>query len=160
MPDAPSEPMPRGWISPANLIADGAVRVGPQPDPAGIVSFATSGGELVIDLQTDEERRYRVGFDERALVESLGIRYVQIPVTERGITGETVLAIAEATGLATGQVLLHAGTADRAAGAWAAYLVLIERVAVDEAIEVARVMGLIDPATEQRVRDLARVNRR
>lgn len=152
-----AEPLSRGWTDPSGLVADGPVLVGGRPDPAGLVRFATGGGELVIDMLTDDEQTYEVGYDEAALVESLGLDYERLVVPGPDAFGaDQVLRLAELISLARGGVLLHSLNGNRAAGLWAAYLVLIEKEGVDESVEVARVMGMNEEPTEARVRALAR----
>jgi protein tyrosine phosphatase (PTP) superfamily phosphohydrolase (DUF442 family) len=89
----------------------------------------------------------RVGFDERKLVEELGMTYVHLP--SRGGQGEfayspaTLRRFTETMQGAQGKVLLHCTIAWRASHLWAAYL--IDRgVPAGQALTHARAINLMD----------------
>jgi uncharacterized protein (TIGR01244 family) len=93
-----------------------------------------------------EEMR-QVKFDEEALIKSLGMRYVHLPV--RGTPAapyspETLAKFTEAMKDAKGKVLLHCTVAWRASHLWAAYLIRERGVAEEAALVHARAINLMD----------------
>lgn len=86
---------------------------GGQPTREQIEAAARGGFRTVINLRSEQEP----GFEwERGAVESLGMRYVHIPVTgASGLTPENVDAIDAAlrSALAEGPVLFHCASGNR-----------------------------------------------
>lgn len=123
------------------------VYIGGQPTERALRELREQGVTTVVNLRTPEEMQRAVPFDEEALVKSLGMRYVYLPV--RG-TGEypyspaTVAAFAEALHKAEGKVLLHCTIAWRASHLWAAYLIEHRKVPVEQALTHTRAINLMD----------------
>lgn len=117
-----------------------------QPTPRALRALKDQGVTTVVNLRMPQEME-RVGFDERKLVEELGMTYVYIPM--RGATGENAYSpqnlsrFADAMMLAEGKVLLHCTVAWRASHIWGAYL--IQRGVPDTAAVLhARAINLMD----------------
>jgi uncharacterized protein (TIGR01244 family) len=117
-----------------------------QPTVRALKALKEQGVTTVVNLRMPQEME-RVGFDERKLVEELGMKYVYIPM--RGGDGETAYSpqtlakFSEAMMQAEGKVLLHCTIAWRASHIWAAYL--IQRGVADSAAVLhTRAINLMD----------------
>lgn len=120
--------------------------IGGQPTPRALKALKDQGVTTVINLRMPQEME-RIGFDEKKLIEELGMKYVYIPM--RGGTGEmayspqTLAKFSEAMMQAEGKVLLHCTVAWRASHIWAAYL--IQRGVPDTAAVLhTRAINLMD----------------
>jgi uncharacterized protein (TIGR01244 family) len=139
-------------LDPKGLFQDKFVSVGDdmfiggQPTENALRELKANGVTTVVNLRMPEEMA-RVGFDEAALVKSLGIKYVHIPMrgTPANPYGPTQLdAFAAAMAEADGKVLLHCTIAWRASHLWAAYLIRERKVPVAAALAQARMINLMD----------------
>lgn len=136
-----------------------------QPTERGLREMQRLGVKTVINLRSPEEMS-RIGFDERSLVEQLGMRYVYIPMrgnTEYPYSPETLAAFRDALESSDGKVLLHCTVAWRASHIWAAYLIQERGIDPREAILHTRSINLMDthrmgPGGRQPVEDF--LNRR
>jgi uncharacterized protein (TIGR01244 family) len=116
-----------------------------QPTERGLRQLHDEGVTTVVNLRTPEEMK-GVGFDEKALVEQLGMTYVYLPV--RGgnpypYSPETVKKFADAMAGTKGKILLHCTIAWRASHLWAAYLIAERGVPVDAALKNAGAINLM-----------------
>jgi uncharacterized protein (TIGR01244 family) len=116
-----------------------------QPTADALRQLHDQGVTTVVNLRTPEEMA-TIGFDEAALVASLGMKYVYLPV--RGgnpypYSPETVSSFSRAMKEATGGVLLHCTVAWRASHLWAAYLIQERGMPVDTALARARLINLM-----------------
>ena len=122
------------------------VFIGGQPTERALRELKAQGVTTVVNLRMQNEMD-RVGFDEKKLVEELGMTYVHLP--SRGGEGEfayspaTLRRFTETMQSAQGKVLLLCTIAWRASHLWGAYL--IERgVPTDQALTHARAINLMD----------------
>jgi uncharacterized protein (TIGR01244 family) len=152
-------PNPTGDV-PAPVVLDGHgqfqdkfARVGDdvfisgQPTEQGLRDLHAQGVTTVVNLRTPEEMSKRVSFDEAALVKSLGMEYVYVPVrgnAEFPYSPAAVKSFATAMTGAKGKVLLHCTIAWRASHLWAAYLIQYRDVPVAKALDQARSINLMD----------------
>jgi uncharacterized protein (TIGR01244 family) len=117
-----------------------------QPTERALRDLKAQGVTTVINLRMPQEME-QIGFDEPKLIESLGMKYVYIPM--RGGNGamsyspQTLAKFTEAMKSAEGKVLLHCTIAWRASHIWAAYLIQ-EGVKEETAIAHARAINLMD----------------
>ena len=117
-----------------------------QPTEKALRAMKAEGVTTVINLRMPEEMA-QVGFDEKKLIEELGMKYVHIPM--RGGTGDmsyspaTLAKFTSAMKSADGKVLLHCTVAWRASHIWAAYLIQ-EGVPEADALTHARAINLMD----------------
>ena len=88
---------------------DGITAAG-QPDEAALKVFADQGYTTVIDLRTAGEDR---GIDEPAVIESLGMDYVLLPIGRDAITFDSAKTLDELIRDAQGPVLVHCGSSNR-----------------------------------------------
>ena len=131
-----------GWDTVNNLFQDGRMYFGGQPDQASFARMASEAGvKTVVNIRLPGEMS-RIGFDEQALVESLGMKYVTIPVSPDSFSADDVSQFADVLSSTEEPVLLHCASSNRVGGMWAAYLALHQGVEVDDAIELGRSAGL------------------
>ena len=130
------------------------VFIGGQPTERALRELQAQGVTTVVNLRTPEEMTRNVPFDEAALVRSLGMTYVYIPVrgnAEYPYSPATVTKFAEAMRSANGKLLLHCTVAWRASHLWGAYLIKERGLPIDSALANARAINLSDerPPIEQ-----------
>jgi len=121
--------------------------IGGQPTEKALREMKARGVTTVVNLRTPEEMTKAVKFDEPALIASLGMKYVYIPMrgtAEFPYSPDAVDKFAKAVSSANGKVLLHCTIAWRASHLWAAYLIRERGVAVDDALANARAINLMD----------------
>jgi uncharacterized protein (TIGR01244 family) len=123
------------------------VFIGGQPTEKALREMKAQGVTVVVNLRTPEEMKNAVRFDEPALIQQLGMRYVYIPMRgneEFPYSPAAVARFADAVGSANGRVLLHCTVAWRASHLWAAYLIQERGVPVETALANARAINLMD----------------
>ena len=116
---------------------DGVTTAG-QPDAAGFKVFADNGYAAVIDLRTAGEDR---GLEEAAVVESLGMDYINLPIGRDGITFANAKALQSLIKGYDQPVLVHCGSANRV-GALFALSEFAESEDAEAALEAGRAAGL------------------
>ena len=132
----------QGWEGINNLFRDGFFYFGSQPDEAAFGRLAEEAGvTTVINLRRPQELE-QLAFDEPVLVEGLGMRYVNIPITPDAFSADDVDRLAAVLAETEGPVLLHCGSSNRVGGMWAAYLARHRGVDLDEAIRLGKTAGL------------------
>jgi uncharacterized protein (TIGR01244 family) len=118
-----------------------------QPTERALHELRKLGVTTVINLRMPQEME-RVGFDEAKLAESLGMKYVHIPMRggdgEQAYSPQTLRKFADAMKAADDKVLLHCTVAWRASHIWAAYLIQERGVADTAALAHARAINLMD----------------
>jgi uncharacterized protein (TIGR01244 family) len=120
--------------------------IGGQPTERALRELKAAGVTVVVNLRMQSEMD-RVGFDEAALIKSLGMKYVHIPMrgtTEAPYSPDAVTKFADAVKAAGGKVLLHCTVAWRASHLYAAYLIREKGVAEETALTHARAINLMD----------------
>jgi uncharacterized protein (TIGR01244 family) len=121
--------------------------IGGQPTERALRELKAQGVTTVVNLRTPEEMTRNVNFDEAALVRSLGMTYVHIPMrgnTEFPYSPETLKRFADAMTATNGKLLLHCTVAWRASHMWAAYLIQERHVPADTALAQTRTINLMD----------------
>jgi uncharacterized protein (TIGR01244 family) len=110
-----------------------------------------AGSTTIIDLRTAEEGVA----DERVAVESLGMRYVNVPVDGAEIRDDDVARLRTLLDAASGQpVILHCASGNRAAMLWGA-------IQLDDGRSLDDVMSAVsEVATKPAVRDALRARAR
>ena len=132
---APSDYLTQARHPSARLWAGG------QPDQQALRSAKAAGVELVVNLRAATEDS--VLADERASVEALGMRYVNIPVAgRRGLTftnaGRLARLLAETE---PQRALIHCRSGNRV-GALMAMIGVAEGLSVEAALGKGRIFGL------------------
>ncbi len=113
---------------------------GGQPTAEHFRAAGAAGVTTVLDIRDPMEPR---PFDEAAVVEALGLRYVNVPVTGGTLddtTMERILAVVRDP--AMGPVLFHCGSGNRVGGALIPYFMRDCKLSEEEATELAMRVGL------------------
>jgi len=135
-----------------NCRQSGDVVFSAQPSPAALQQLKNQGFTTIVSTRGLAE----LDWDERAVVESLGMRFVQIPMENpvTGITDAQVTALDSVLTAQQGPVALHCGSGNRVAGLWGAWLADRKGVDATEALRLAELAGMtrVRPAVEQRLR--------
>ena len=119
----------------------GNVWISEQPTQKDLEWMRDNYVSLVIDTRTRDEDR---GFDERAYVVFLGMKYRLESLDPK--QEFTIRYFDRMRAMLSSRrdvpTLIHGASADRAAGAWLPYRVLDERVPYSQAVAEARIAGL------------------
>lgn len=125
---------------------EGRVYIGGQPNQEALLLLAERGATAVINLRTPKEMEdsTKVAFDEAALVDSLGLEYVWVPLggKDNPYTPAAVDTFAAVLERNSGPVLVHCTAAGRASHLWAAFLVRYHGFSVTEAYDRGVVTGI------------------
>lgn len=125
---------------------EGRVYISGQPNQDALRGLAERGVQAVVNLRSTKEMEdsTKVDFDEAALVDSLGLEYVWVPLggKDHPYTPAAVDTFAAVLERNTGPVLVHCSVAGRASQLWAAYLVRYQGFDVTEAYERGVVTGI------------------
>ena len=118
-----------------------------QPTEQALRDLAAQGVKTVVNLRTPPEMATRVPFDEKALVQQLGMKYVYLPMrgnAEYPYDPQDLKDFGKAMEETNGKLLLHCTVAWRASHMWAAYLIQFRNVPVPTALDQARKINLMD----------------
>ena len=123
----------------------GDLYISGQPSAESFSMLKSEGVTTVINLRTPSEmdNRESVPFDEKVVVDSLGLEYIHIPLggTEFPYTNEALQKFADAVDKAEGKVLLHCTVGRRASNMWGAYLIQFKGFEPNKAIEYAKAVN-------------------
>lgn len=126
---APNATLPLPWLATAG-----------QPTAAQFAAAQAAGVKVVIDLRDPMEPR---PFDEAATLRSLGVDYINIPVSSGALSDATLEQILAALRSHAGTpTILHCASANRVGGALIPYFVLDEGMAEQDAVDAAMRVGL------------------
>ncbi len=123
------------------------VFIGGQPTERALRELRAQGVTTVVNLRSPIEMERSVSYDEAALVKSLGMKYVYLPMRgtpDLPYAPQAVKDFAAAMKEADGKVLLHCTIAWRASHLWAAYLIDELKVPVATALSQTRAINLMD----------------
>lgn len=145
---AQAAPAPLDSTAVATLVAhvrNGAcplpgVATGGQPDSSTLVALARGGLRTVVDLRGTDEAR---GFAEARVAESLGLRYVTLPVTPATLTDSTFDAfrgLMRAGGAES--MFVHCASGNRVGVMMLPWLVLDQHWTVERATPLIDAVGL------------------
>jgi uncharacterized protein (TIGR01244 family) len=116
-----------------------------QPEKESFAKLKSEGVTTVVNLRTDSEmsNRENVPFDEKAVVDSLGMDYIHIPLggPDSPYNNEALIKFGDALSKAEGKVLLHCTVGRRASYMWAAYLIQFKGFSPNRAIEYAKAVN-------------------
>jgi uncharacterized protein (TIGR01244 family) len=121
---------------------------GGQPSLAQFQAAAAAGISTIINLRPDSEME-ACGIDERPMVESLGMKYVVIPVAGPGsLQPDTARALDAALSEAGTPVLVHCGSGNRVGALFALRAAWLQGVAPAQAVALGRAAGMtaLEPA--------------
>lgn len=128
---------------------DGVTSSG-QPDEQALKVFADSGYAAVIDLRGENESR---GLDEAAVVESLGMSYIPLPISSSdAISFDNAAKLQRLIDAQEGPVLVHCGSGNRV-GALLALAAALDGADDDQAIDAGKEGGLtrLEPVVRERL---------
>lgn len=117
-----------------------------QPSAQQLRDAAANGVTTVIDLRRADEDR---GYDEAALAEELGLRYVRLPIAGAGdITEANARTLDRLLKQDGGKTLLHCASANRAGALLSVIEARVNGAAVDDALKLGRDAGMtsLEPA--------------
>jgi len=139
-PAQPHEPLPIVAANIAGLpnsFVVGDVIVAGKPTMEGMVNARDSGATLVINAQMQKELSY----DERQVVQGLGMRYVDLgytPDTLDDVLIDSFIFEIKKHKPEDGKLLLHCSSGSRAAALWAMYEIKELKVDPGTAVDRAR----------------------
>jgi uncharacterized protein (TIGR01244 family) len=126
---------------------------GGQPQEADFKTFANQGFKTVINLRTSAEMD-QLPFDERAIVEAAGMKYVHVPIGGEPATPTQLQAAMTAlAGAHHNRVLFHCASSDRVGYVWALYRAQQDGLSPEAAIQEGRKAGMRSPVLEQWARE-------
>ena len=136
-----------GWFQARFAKVGDDVFIGGQPTEKALRALKDSGVTTVVNLRMPEELT-RLGFEEAKLIESLGMKYVHIPMRsggnpENAYSPANLKRFSDVMKSADGKVLLHCTVAWRASHLWGAYLIQ-QGVPDETAVKHARAINLMD----------------
>jgi len=112
-----------------------------QPAPDAVRRLKEMGFRTVVNLRTPAEGTEK----DRAVIEELGLRWVQVPVSPASFSTKDVEAVAKVLDdPAAGPTLLYCSSANRVGAVWVVYQVKKGKSA-DEALSEGRKIGLKSP---------------
>ncbi len=142
------------WGGVKNLSHDSGLYFGGQPTAEAFGTAQEMGVKVVVNLRSDHEMA-AMDFDEAALVERLGMKYVAIPITSESFGPADTDALKEVLGKTSGPVLIHCASSNRVGALWAMYLHRHRGVALDDALARGRQAGLRSEALVETIRKTA-----
>lgn len=117
-----------------------------QPSAQQLREAAANGVTTVIDLRRADEDR---GYDEAALAEQLGLRYVRLPIAGAGdITDANARTLDRLLKQDSGKTLLHCASSNRAGALLSLIEARVNGAAMDDALKFGRDAGMtsLEPA--------------
>lgn len=133
----------------AEFPASGAVSTG-QPNADALKIAADAGYVAVIDLRGANEER---GLDEAATVESLGMRYIALPIDDKAsVNFDNAQKLDILLSEFDAPVLIHCGSGNRV-GALVALRASLHGASEEEAVASGRAAGLtsLEPLVKERL---------
>jgi uncharacterized protein (TIGR01244 family) len=114
---------------------------GGQPTLEALRWLKSEGVTTVVNLRSDKENKEftETAFNEKNIVEELGMSYVSIPMGERtSYRPQTVDTFALVLAAHTGKAFIHCMSGGRVTYLWIAYLVRHRGYSLDEAVTVGK----------------------
>jgi len=121
-----------------------------QPDAASFINFRAKGVTTVINLRTEGEMK-SVGFDESKLTESLGMKYINIPIGRDEPSKETIATLMKTLDSSeNGTILMHCASSSRVGYVWAMYRGTRTSDSADTALAKGKAAGMNSPLLDER----------
>lgn len=120
-------------------VVSGSVMTGGQPTQQDLERLRQSGVTTIVTLRRDDEDP---GYDEKAAVETLGMTYVNLPVSMDALNADTAAQLRAILGETEGPALVHCGSGNRVGAIFAIGAHEIDGKPVEEALEIGRAAGL------------------
>jgi uncharacterized protein (TIGR01244 family) len=126
---------------------------GGQPTEEHLQQAKDSGVKVVVNLRTKaEENEYAT---EAAKVESLGMKYVHLPIDGKqgdGLNEENARKLAEL--VAEKPALVHCTSGERVGALFALKAFYVDKLPAEEALKVGKASGMTKPSIEKLVTDI------
>jgi uncharacterized protein (TIGR01244 family) len=128
-----------------------------QPQPADFEQAKKGGVKTVINLRHPEEI---ADFDEAGVISDLGLTYHN-PAWNgpEELTDEVFGEVRDLLRTAERSILLHCSSGNRVGAMWMAYRSLDENLAIDEAVNEAKIVGMKSPEFEKIAKDYVERNK-
>lgn len=134
-----------------NVHVAGQIWSAGQPSPSDFEAIRDAGITSVVTFRHAAELG---GFDERAVVDSVGLAFEELPWNGPAeLTDEVFSRTRDLLRSAEGPTLLHCGSANRVGAVWIPFRVLDQGVDLEQAIIEARTIGMRTSEYEQIARD-------
>ena len=154
-PPAVVETVPATETDPAELLRNGklpaeGVLTGGQPTPEQFKTLADLGYGTVVNLRTPGEKDNT----DPALIESLGMRYVSLPIGgAETLNEQNARKLAEILGDAETPVVVHCASGNRVGGLLALKAYYVDENTPEEALAFGREAGMtrIEPLITQKL---------
>lgn len=143
---------PMTWGASENVTHVHNLYFSEQPDEKTLRFARANGATTVVNLRAPGE----MDWDQEAVTRKLGMDYVILPVSKKSdsFDRDTVQKLNALVNDRRSQTLFfHCSSGNRAAGWYAIYLVEVRGMSADDAIPIARQVGLTKPEMEARVRN-------
>lgn len=115
------------------------ILVGGQPSPEQFETLAKLGYGTIVNLRTPGEK----GNTDPALIESLGMRYVTIPIGgAETLTEQNARKLAEVLDDSEGPVVIHCASSNRVGGLLALKAFYVDGKSPEEALALGREAGM------------------
>jgi len=125
----------RNTAIPANNLTTGG-----QPSQSDLEKMAKNGVKVIVNLRTKGEFRK---FDEKKVVESLGMKYVSIPIgDDKDFNINNVKLLDEALAGLTSPAVVHCASSNRVGGLLALRENLIKNVSAQDSMVFGRKAGM------------------
>ena len=141
---------PQSWGSADNVMHIENLYFSEQPDQAGLQAARANGITTIVNLRGPQE----LDWDESAIVNDAGMRYINIPISGRSDTLDpNVMQQISTTieSLAGENVLVHCASGNRAAAWYATHLVDRRGMSESQATSIAESVGLTSDGMKQRL---------
>lgn len=125
-----------------------------QPSPSDLEAAKKAGYKVIINLRAPGE----IDWDEKAAAEKLGLEYYQIALLnkDKEIDADAIAKL-EDLHMATHKQkqLIHCSSGNRAAAWMAAHLIVKHKLTAEQALQVARPLGVTKGEVEKKVERFA-----
>jgi len=152
-----NQPEPDVQLAPATcgalerLHVFGGIYLAGQPSSEDFAALKDAGVKTVVNIRAESELK---GFDERARVESLGMKYVSKPWSSPAQLTDAVFdEYRRLLSESPRPMALHCGSANRVGAVWIPWRVLDGGIALEDAVVEAKTIGLRSPELEALARD-------
>ncbi len=145
-----SEPVT--WGAARNVVQADNLFIAGQPDRQGLQMARDAGIDLVVNMRMPNE----MNWDEKSVVEGLGMRYLNIPISGSGpaFDPEMIESLHElVTAHPDQKILMHCASGNRTSAWYGIYLVEKEGYKLEEALAIAEQTGLTRAALVARMRE-------
>ncbi len=135
----------------AQLHSFGSVLLASQPESADFALLQQRGVKTVINLRRPTELK---DFDEKQVVESAGMVYVNLPIGGPTDLNDALFdALRAELKTAARPILVHCASANRVGAVWLPYRVLDGGLSYEAALAEAKTVGLSNGALEAKARE-------